>query len=82
MTLPIQTDGTTDDGGFSETADAFLKRFMPQSETEDAEKPSKAAPAEDDNDTTFSAFIGMLVGVAVSLPLWAALAVAVILILR
>jgi hypothetical protein len=39
------------------------------------------APAEDD-DTTFSAFIGMLVGVAVSLPLWAALTVAVILILR
>jgi hypothetical protein len=39
------------------------------------------APAEDD-DTTFSAFIGMLVGVAVCLPLWAALAVAVILILR
>jgi len=38
------------------------------------------APAEDD-DTTFSAFIGMLVGVAVCLPLWAALA-AVILILR
>jgi len=42
---------------------------------------SSDAPAEDD-DTTFSAFIGMLVGVAVSLPLWAALAVAVILILR
>ena len=40
------------------------------------------APAEDDDDTTFSAFIGMLVGVALSLPLWAALAVAVILILR
>jgi hypothetical protein len=40
------------------------------------------APAEDDDDTTFSAFIGMLVGVAVSLPLWAALAVAVMLILR
>ncbi len=39
------------------------------------------APAEDD-DTTFSAFIGMLVGVAIGLPLWAALAVAVILIFR
>lgn len=38
--------------------------------------------AEDDDDTMFSAFIGMLVGVVVSLPLWAALAVAVILILR
>lgn len=38
--------------------------------------------AEDDDDTMFSAFIGMFVGVAVSLPLWAALAVAVILILR
>jgi hypothetical protein len=39
------------------------------------------APAEDD-DTTVGAFIGVLVGVAVSLPLWAALAVAVMLILR
>ena len=40
------------------------------------------APAEDDDDTTFNAFIGILVGVVVSLPLWAVLAVAVILILR
>jgi hypothetical protein len=39
------------------------------------------APPQDD-DTTFSALIGMLVGVVVCLPLWAAVAVAVILILR
>jgi hypothetical protein len=40
------------------------------------------APAEHDDDTTFNAFIGVLAGVVVSLPLWAVLAVAVILILR
>jgi hypothetical protein len=60
-----------------EYADALLdaRPVRPVPEVSDA-------PAEDDNDTTFSAFIGMLVGVAVSLPLWAALVVAVILILR
>lgn len=39
------------------------------------------APPQDE-DTTFNAFTGMLVGVVVCLPLWAAVAVAVILILR
>ena len=38
--------------------------------------------AEDDDDSPFSAFIGLLLGLAVSLPLWAAVAVAVLLILR
>jgi hypothetical protein len=35
-----------------------------------------------DDDSPFGAFIGMLLGVVVSLPLWAAVAVAIILILR
>jgi len=38
-------------------------------------------PEEDDNSPV-SAFIGLLLGVVVSLPLWAAVAVAVLLILR
>ena len=38
--------------------------------------------AGDDDDSPFSAFIGLLLGLVVSLPLWAALVVAVILILR
>ena len=39
------------------------------------------APREEDDGTVFGAFIGMLVGVTLSLPLWAAVAVAVILLL-
>lgn len=37
---------------------------------------------EHEDDSPFSAFIGMLLGIVISLPLWAAVAVAVILILR
>jgi hypothetical protein len=37
---------------------------------------------EEDDDSPFSAFIGMFLGVVVSLPLWAAVAVAVILFLH
>ena len=40
------------------------------------------AIAESGDDSSFSAFIGLLLGVVVSLPLWAAVAVAVTLILR
>jgi len=36
---------------------------------------------EEDDESPFNAFIGMLLGVVVSLPLWAAVAVAVMLIL-
>ena len=43
---------------------------------------TRVAEAAEDDGQTFSAFIGMLVGVALSLPLWAAVVVAIILILR
>jgi len=42
----------------------------------------EVAEASDDDGQTFSTFIGMLVGLAISLPLWAALVVAIILILH
>ena len=38
--------------------------------------------AGDEDDSSFRAFIGLLLGVLVSLPLWAAVAVAVTLIFR
>jgi hypothetical protein len=40
------------------------------------------APHEDDDDSTLNGFIGMLAGVMICLPLWAAVAVVVILFLR
>jgi hypothetical protein len=44
--------------------------------------PQVADSVAESDDSPFSAFIGLLLGVVVSLPLWAAVAVAVILILR
>jgi len=37
---------------------------------------------EDDDDSTFSGFIGMFAGVMICLPLWAAVTVLVVLFLR
>ncbi len=37
---------------------------------------------EDDDDSTFNGFIGMLAGVMICLPLWAAVTVLVVLFLR
>jgi hypothetical protein len=43
---------------------------------------SDAPHEEDDDDSTLNGFIGMLAGVMICLPLWAAVAVVVILFLR
>ena len=43
---------------------------------------SDASYDEKDDDSTFNGFIGMLAGVIICLPLWAAVAVVVILFLR
>jgi len=60
-----------------ERADALLDARPVQRVPHVADTP----PEEDDNSPV-SAFIGLLLGVVVSLPLWAAVAVAVLLILR
>jgi len=59
-----------------ERADALLDARLVQRVSEVVH-----AAAEDDG-SSFGAFIGMLLGVVVSLPLWAIVAVAVILIRR
>jgi hypothetical protein len=60
-----------------ERADALLDARPVQRVPEVAD-----APPEVDDESLFSAFIGMLLGVVISLPLWAAVTVAIILILR
>jgi hypothetical protein len=60
-----------------ERADALLDARPVQRVPEVAD-----APLEVDDESPFSAFIGMLLGVVIALPLWAAVAVAIILILR
>jgi hypothetical protein len=58
-----------------ERADALL-------EARSVRPISELANTVADDDSPFNAFIGLLLGLVVSLPLWAAVAVAIFLILR
>jgi hypothetical protein len=59
-------------------ADALLEAALVRGVPEISDAPHE----EDDDDTTLNGFIGMLAGVMICLPLWAAVAVVVILFLR
>ena len=59
-------------------ADALLEAGPVRRDSEIRDVP----PEEDDDDSTLNGFIGMLAGVMICLPLWAAVTVLVVLFLR